>query len=143
MSCVNCGTGLCGCGVMYNAQQNAAARYATMNANIQGGVNGVTGVNYQMMQQAQLMGPWNQTPIDMQDYFMFKKYAHLTEQEVVDVYLAERVQIEEAANNVIQAIEEKTKIQLDTQEKEFWTWMSTYRRSLTKERLEKYFLALL
>lgn len=135
MSCVNCGTGLCGCGIMYNAQQNRMAQ-AQLN-------QGAAGINYQMAQQAQLNNQWGIPIVDMHDYAMFKKYAHLTEQEIVDVYLAERTTMEDQIKSMIDALNHKLESQLETQEKEFWVWMAKYRRNLTKERLEKYFLALL
>ncbi len=129
MSCVNCGTGICGCGIANRANWNNQ-----MAANqIQGRVQSQMGLC--QLAQAQ-MGIHPFPPYDP-DYEMFKKCAHMTDQEFTENYLDELKGIDNNLYDAIEALKKQAELKKGRLEQETWDWCAKYRKHMTKERLEK------
>ena len=125
MSCLQCGTQLCQClnqGYLRQAQQSAQ------------------GLNYQAMQQASINQSLRVQMSDHDpDYQLFKKYAHLTEQEMMEVFLGEQKEMVRQAEEGAKMLVQKAKDRNEEAKKAFWQWCSKFRRHMTEERFNTYF----
>lgn len=78
---------------------------------------------------------------EYEEYQMFKKYAHLSAQEKIDTFLAERGEFKITFEQQIRDLKSTHEADLNKHSDAFWTWCEKYCKELTKEKFGKYLKA--
>jgi len=76
---------------------------------------------------------------DDPDYQMFKKYAHLSDQEMMEVFLTEQRENMKLAEEGAAMLIQKAKDRNQAAKEQFWEWCKKYQRNMTEEKFNTYF----
>lgn len=123
MSCSACGTLSCGCSQMYTQAMQAAQNISLSQMAQQG--------YYQ--QQLGMALPSLPDP----EYEMFKKYAALDDGELTKLYMEECLADKVQHDQELEAIKKAHDLNCSERDNRFFNWCAKYRKSITKERLDK------
>ena len=72
---------------------------------------------------------------EAKDFELFKKYAHLTDAELMETYLDEEKAIKDTKENMIQMAINHAEIISNVHKEQFSEWCAKYRKNITIERI--------
>lgn len=92
---------------------------------------------YTMSQQGMPIPITNGSQFGDFDYELFKKYAHLDDGEIATLFMEETLSSKKEFDQQMDRMMATYKADMQQRENLFFGWCAKYRKSLTKERLDK------
>ncbi len=128
MSCQHQNNGICSV-CMQGIQQQNMAQQAQLNPTAYYSIGQSAILSQQMARQAPF-------PFD-EDYELFKRYAHLTDGELLNKYAEEQTAAKQEMEKEILQMQQQYEKERNQHKDTFWNWCKKYRQNLTEERFEK------